>query len=199
MSHRRRKKRRPNTPPEIPARPQKKIRSWTLPTVLGLALGVLGAVGIVELRPQPTALPQPPGLEKSQPFSVPFRIENSGYLSFDVEDVFLYVKAVTLSHVKLYGAVVNKDDWNHFELNRGDSRTISCNVVKSYNMPATADIIIVLDIRPFWWFPWSSRRYFRFVGAHKDRWQWLAQPSAPVQADADKSIRAYGRIEPWSP
>ena len=97
MSRKRRKERKPHTPPEKQTPPPAKTRTWTLPTVLGLILGVFGSVGIIELRPQITVSPQEP-IEKSNPFSVPFRIDNTGYLAFHVDHVFAYASKIKVGN-----------------------------------------------------------------------------------------------------
>jgi hypothetical protein len=69
---------------------QGKIRAWTLPTILGLAMGVVGSIGVVELRPQITVLPQC-ALKSGPPFSIPFRISNTGYFAFTVVAAHCYI------------------------------------------------------------------------------------------------------------
>jgi hypothetical protein len=56
--------------------------------ILGAVLAVLGALRIVSLRPQITVTPQEP-LTSGDVFSVPFRITNTGYLSFYVPQILL--------------------------------------------------------------------------------------------------------------
>jgi hypothetical protein len=158
----------------------------------------LGAVlGIVELRPQVTVSPQE-AIEKSQPFSVPFRIQNSGYLSFHVEHLFVYANEIKVGGSTFHKATFHEPDWNNFDLGRAESRAIVCNLVHAPIVPSTADIAFVMDIRPFYLFPHSFRRYFRFTGAYVDNWQWLAQPSQPIQADADREIEDHMRKIPSS-
>jgi len=197
MSRKRRKQRQPHMPPKRQIVPPAKIRIWSMPTVLGLILGVVGAMGIIELRPQVTVLPQEP-IEKSQPFSVPFRIENSGYLSFYVDNVFCYASKIKVGSVNVERSTVHWRDWNNFELGRGESKTIVPNLVYAPNFPSTADIAIVMDVRPFYRFPWSFRRYFRFTGAYVDNWQWLAQPVGPIKNGADEAIEDHMRKIPSS-
>lgn len=168
----------------------RKMGAWTLPMILSLLVSAVGAVGIIELRPQ-LAVSAQQEIQKSDPFSAPFRIDNSGYLSFYVDHVFVYV-----GEAKIGGATFGRDlyhqpDWEKFELGRGESRTILINLVRVSGVPHSADIAIVVDVRPFHWFPWSFRRYFRFTGAYIDNWQWLAQPSGPIREDADGSIDKF--------
>ena len=184
-------------PPEKQIVPSAKTRTWKLSTVLSLILGALGAVGIIELRPQVTVLPQE-SIEKSQPFSVPFRIDNSGYLSFHVDHVFGYGHKIKVGGMTIEQGTLHQPDWNNFELGRGESKTIITNWVHAPIVPSAADVAIVVDVRPFRWFPWSFRRYFRFTGAYVDNWQWLAQPPGPIQKDADRQIEDHMRHIPSS-
>ena len=92
---------------------------------------------------------------------------------------------------------LHQPDWNNFELGRGESKTIITNWVHAPIVPSAADVAIVVDVRPFRWFPWSFRRYFRFTGAYVDNWQWLKQPCAEMEAEAnqeiDKAMKRLGR------
>jgi hypothetical protein len=176
-------------PPEKPAAPTAKRHDWSIPTVLSLILGAVGALTIIELKPQIVVPPQE-AIEKSQPFSVPFRIENSGYLSFHVNRVLCYVDKIQAGGITLGHGSTHEPDWDNFDLERGEGKTVFCRIIHSGNVPNTADIAIVLDERPFRRFPRSFRRYFRFTGAYVDNWQWLAQPSAPIQKDIDRQIDA---------
>jgi AraC-like DNA-binding protein len=187
-------------PPEMPAPQHAKIRTWTLPTILGIIIGIVGALGVVELRPQISVSPQEP-IEKLQPFSVPFRIDNTGYLSFYVDRVFCYLNSVEVEHVSIQKGTLHDPSWNRFDLDRGDPKTIICNLQNQINplgLPKAADIAIVIDYRPSEHFPKSFRKYFRFTGAYVDNWQWLAQPSSPIQADADKEIEEHMKQIPSS-
>ena len=63
-----------------------KKHNWSTPTVLGLLLGVLGLVGLIELRPQIEVSPLEE-LRKEDAFSIPFRIHNTGYISIHIQQV----------------------------------------------------------------------------------------------------------------
>ncbi len=175
---------------ETSPHPHGKARTWTLPTILGLILGALGLLGLVELRPQMTVSPQEP-LNKSQPFSVPFRISNTGYFSFHVFLVVCYIHEVefpgTTGPITFSGSTVHQGGWEGGTLERGDSQTVICNLANA--IPKKADIAIVIDYAALF-IPdvLKSRRYFRFVGAFGDNWQWLPQPSGDIQAQADESV-----------
>jgi hypothetical protein len=147
-----------------------------------------------------TVSPQEP-MEKSQPFSIPFRIDNSGYFSFYVDHVFCYLNSVKGEHVTVSKGTLHDPSWNRFDLERGEPKTVICNLqdqIKPLGLPKAADIAIVVDYRPFQHFPRSFRRYARFTGAYVDNWQWLGQPSGPIQADADKEIEEHMQQIPSS-
>jgi hypothetical protein len=154
-------------------------------------------VGIIELRPQITVSPQEP-IEKSNPFSVPFRIDNTGYLAFHVDHVFAYASKIEVGNTNIERATYDLPDWNNFDLGRAESKTVVPRFAHALNVPATADIAIAIDVRPLRWFPRSYRRYFRFTGAYIDTWQWLAEPPAPIQSAADRQIEAHMRQFPSS-
>jgi hypothetical protein len=65
-----------------------KTKNWTLPAVLGLTVSVVGAVGVIELRPQLAMSPQGQ-LATTQPFTAPFELTNAGYLGVHVENVIV--------------------------------------------------------------------------------------------------------------
>jgi hypothetical protein len=204
MSRKHRNQRRQGMPPKMAATQHGKPRTWTLPTILGIAIGIVGALGVIELRPQLSVAPLE-AIEKTQPFSIPFRIDNSGYLSLYVDHVFCYLHKVRASDPRLIVSIdkgtFHDPTWNRFELDRAESKTIICNLanqIKPLAIPSDADITIVIDYRPFKQFPHSFRRYFRFTVGYVDNWQWLAQPSGPIQTDADRQIEDHMRQIPGS-
>jgi hypothetical protein len=152
----------------------RKNKLWTVPTVLGLVLGVLGAVGIIELRPQVMMSPLEQ-IDKSQPFSAPFRITNTGYFSFHVDRVVCNDLKVQIERFAVEDSAFLMSD--NFDLERGVSRTVFCRIatVGPGVSVTAADIAISVDISPFAWFP-SHRRQFHFIGTRGDNWQWLEQP-----------------------
>ena len=169
-----------------------KNKTWTIPAVLGLILGILGAVGIIELRPQITVSPEEQ-IEKSQPFSAPFRILNSGYLSVRVDHIYCYAKEVVAGPVSVGPATFESEGWKDFELERGEPKTVICRILRTNSEITKADIAIVVDVQPFSWICWIPRRYFRFVGAHVDIWRWTGQPAAPIKKEADEAISKIKR------
>ncbi len=190
MSRKRPKERKPHTLPEKTIGPPAKARIWSTPTVLSLILGVVGALGVVELRPQIAVSPQEP-IDKSQPFSVPFRIDNVGYLSFYVEHVSCYINKIKgLAIPRLTRDTFYFPDWDGIVLDRGGGGTLICYFLRSTNVPNDADLAIVIDYRPYKQIAFgSNRKYFRFKGAYIDNWQWLRQPSADIEADIDNMIK----------
>ena len=169
-----------------------KIRTWTPPTVLGLILGVLGSMGVVELRPQMAVVPQCEPLKKGLPFSIPFKITNIGYFSFKVVTAHCYFH--TMFGITPQGAKIDMkrgtlhdNTWDNLFLERGESKTFTCEIQQLPPIvPSQADIAIVIDYNAAV-YP-TARSYFRFVGASGDNWQWLAQPSREIQKDADKWV-----------
>jgi hypothetical protein len=154
-------------------------------------------MGVIELRPQIGVSPQEP-IEKSQPFSVPFPIQNTGYFSFWLEHAFCYSSEVKVGGITIDKGTFHMPGWNHHDIDRGEAETITCNLVKAPTMPASADIAVVVDYRPWKSFPLTFRKYFRFIGAYADNWQWLKQPSEPIQRDADTEIEDHMKQIPSS-
>lgn len=151
-------------------RQKKKTRIWTTPAVLSILIGLVGALGVIELRPQLVVSPQAE-LVTNQPFSCPFEITNTGYLGFHVDRVAAIIKSVELPIGVITDGVWQPQDWKNFELDRGGSKTI---LVTLANMPPKkADIVIGLD---YTYFGVRGRRFFRFQGIHMERWAWSKQP-----------------------
>lgn len=179
-------------PPETTQPHHVKIRTWTLPTVLGLTLGVVGSVGVVELRPQMAVVPQCDPLKKGQPFSIPFRITNVGYFSFKVVTAHCYFHAMfgtTLQggKIDMKRGTLHDKTWDNLFLGRGESKTLTCEIQQLPPIvPSQADIAVVIDYNATV-YP-TARSYFRFIGASGDNWQWLAQPSREIQKDADRQV-----------
>jgi hypothetical protein len=108
---------------------------------------------------------------------------------------------VKAERVRVDKGTFHDPGWNRFELDRGESKTIIVNLydqIKPLGRPTAADIVVVIDYRPFAYFPHLFRSYFRFTGAYIDNWQWLAQPSGPIQADADAAIEDHMKQIPRS-
>src|SRR5690242_8286284 len=114
--------------------PRGKIPIWTLPNILSLLIGIVGTAGIVELRPQMAVVPQCEPLKKGQPFSIPFKISNTGYFSFDVSSVHCYFakmegKAIDQNLVvHLERATLHDKAWDHRRLERAEGQTLMCEV-----------------------------------------------------------------------
>lgn len=167
--------------------PKKPVREAIL-----IILAVAGALGIIALRPQILITAKHP-LSNSDAFSVPFQIENTGYLSFFVSDVFVFVhKADFPRHVLHSDNISNSRSWNDFTLNRGEAKTIEQEIVKG--IPNKADILVAVDYKPESWFPVSFRKYFRFVFVHRQDWTWYKEPSSDLQSEADPKINAFLRF-----
>jgi len=177
-----------------------KTRSWKLASFLSLGLGVLGAVGVIELRPQISVSPQEP-IEKSQPFSVPFQIENTGYFPFWLQRPFCFLnEAHDSGNWSASHFTAHQPWWNRHIIDRGEAETIVCGFLHTTPALSTtnADIAVVVDYRPWRFFPWTFRRYFRFQGQYIDNWQWTKQPSDPIQDAADNEISAHMKEHPES-
>ncbi len=168
-------------------RPKKKKAKtiWSLPTVFGL---VLTAVGLISLRPQITVSSQEQ-LTKGEMFSSPFRVENAGYLGFHIMQLTCYIHEIRYPLNMMFSneVLVNEQPPDVF-LERQESETIQCPYLSGQMpTPERADVVIVVDYRPLL-IPWTFRRYFRFIGASGDTWQWLSEPASQVKNDVDNTL-----------
>jgi hypothetical protein len=179
MSRKRKKRRKKRKPSEKLMPPQEKIRTWTLPTVLGLIVTVVGALGVVELRPQMNASPQPERAT-NQPFSAPFEITNTGYLGFHVENVVVIFPIVEYEGVNFHNAMIGNVDWDNFDLNRGATKTIFPYFANG--RPKKATIVIAVDYK---YFCVKQRWLFKFDGTYIDNWQWSKQP---IRAEDEEGL-----------
>jgi hypothetical protein len=189
MSGKRRPRHRLNKPFGSTPRPREKARVWTMPTVLGLVLGALGLVALVELRTQIGIEPLAP-LQTSQPFAVPFRVHNAGYLSFQIKRVFVFVNELSGNGLFVWDQSFRMRKWEEAVLGSGDDVSMEWDLYQG-PVPQKADIIFVVDYRPFG-VPITLRKCFRFVGAYGNRWQWLHEPiDGIIQRRIDASIAEH--------
>jgi hypothetical protein len=170
------------------AEKQAQTRGGMRIAVISLLLTVVSLVGLIALRPQMSMSPLEP-LRTSQPFSVPFRFQNTGLLSFGVDSVYLYLHRLEKGGLDIREGIARMKGWDQpFVLQAGEASSIVAEVANF--VPDEGDMVIVIDYRKF---GFSSRRYFRFRGAAGDNWQWLQQPSAEIEADAGRAVDDYHR------
>jgi hypothetical protein len=175
MSSKRHKKRKaPTAVPKAPSLPIKP-RALTLSGVLGLILTAVGALGVVELRPQLSVAPQEQ-LAVGQPFSAPFEITNTGYLRIHIENVIVVFHTVEVQGSTFEDATTGNLTWDNFDLDRGKSKTILPYFTNG--MPTKADVIIAIDYK-FLGKKW--RTFSRFQGMHMDKWAWSKQPVGELE------------------
>jgi hypothetical protein len=158
--------------------------AWSI-TVLSLAT-TLGTAAI-QLGAQIRVSPQEP-IERSQPFSIPFRIENTGYLPFDVDHVYCYARKIRIGTISIIGALERSDGWDSFTLNAGESKAIVFRFVEVPAPPDEADIAVVVEYKLAWGLLRPRRKIFRFTGARVDNWQWLPQPSGDIESEVNSAI-----------
>ena len=162
--------------------------------ILMLVIGLLGLAGLIAFRPLLEVSPSNP-IDPRQPFSVPFKITNTGLLAIRDVTIYCYIHRVEVGPLMVTNCVVGQPDWNINKLDRGESKTIICRLVQAPTMPSDADIAIVVDHKAFG-VPFKVlRRVFRFIGQYGATWQWLPQPSADIQS----SVRVYVPYQPFRP
>jgi len=183
MSHKRRHRPKvKNAAADAPTSLETKPKKWTTPTVLGLVLGAVGALGVVELRPQLTVVSQEE-LATDQPFSTPFEITNTGYLSLHIDNVIMIYHKVEYSGINITDAKVGSKDWDNFDLERGGSKTIFANFANG--QPTKADIVMAIDYK-FLGKRW--RWLYRFVGLHIQKWRWAKEPLGNLESFINDSV-----------
>jgi hypothetical protein len=182
MPNKRRRKRRSGMNTEKPlASSSTKTRSWTVPTVLGLTLSVVGALGVIELRPQLSMSAQEQ-LATNAPFSAPFELTNTGYLSVHIEHVIAIAHRIEFGNdAVMKDEVWTNIDWSNFDLIRGGSKTFFPRFANF--RPRRADMVFVVDYR---FLGKSWRWFFRFQGDYIDNWHWSKQPIGDLEPSIDK-------------
>jgi hypothetical protein len=158
--------------------------------IAGLVIGIVGLAGLISLWPSLSIEPLAP-IDSKQPFSVPFKVTNSGYLPIKDLEPFCYVHSVKVGGHTFTANLMTNKNWATAHLERGESITIVSNFIHSDVMPAEADIAIAVDYKP-WGMPFKTMRAVsRFVGHFGLTWQWFKQASKPIRQDVDKSIAGY--------
>src|SRR5262249_16331710 len=101
-------------------------------------------------------------LEEQQPFSAPFHLTNTGYLGLHIDRIYCGVNHLEDTHSNTTDNVwTNRDEWNHFDLDRGETKTVLCHMSIPASDIKEADIEFRVDYT-FLWMKWH--RDFRFVG-----------------------------------
>jgi hypothetical protein len=162
-------------------------KSWE---AVGLLVGIVGL--LLAVKPRLEASPQYPMLRNSQPFTVPFRLSNTGFLPMHIDGVACYLSRVEGTSYVLGDLVVYEAGWGDRELPGGESETVQCRIgISEY--PQRADIAVVV-LYHNWGMPSLEMHYFRFVGSGPgDNWQWLQQPSAEIEAASQARISQWKR------
>src|SRR5258706_14232302 len=108
-------------------------------TILGL---LLTAAGLIALRPSLLVSPSD-AIDRAQPFSVPFKITNAGFLAVNKVAICCYVHRVEVGPMVVTSSLISNPDWNVNTLDRGESKTVICSLVNA--MRTMPDIAIVID------------------------------------------------------
>jgi hypothetical protein len=119
----------------------------------------------------------------TRPFSAPFEITNTGYLTVHIDNVVVIFSTVEYESGPTFtDASVGNKGWDNFDLSRGGTKTIlpyfSNGALKK------ADVVIAIDYR-FLWRKW--RWFFRFQGIHIENWQWTKQLVGDLEAPLNKT------------
>ena len=171
--------------------PNERWKIGNLLAIVSLVLSAIGAIAIIELRPQVEVLPMAE-TENSQPFSAPFRIHNGGYLSFYLKRAFCFESDLKNEMTeKGNGKIANVS--TGVDLNRWLGSSHDAAVMCGFHIlprVTNADMTIVVDYSP-WGLSrfFTSREHFRFTGVYVDNWQWIEVDPAPTEKEVDDQIR----------
>jgi hypothetical protein len=162
--------------------------------IIGALVGVIGmTIGLIELRPQFAVTTVNPPFEP-QPYLIPLKITNTGYLS---EEISLtgYLEDYKTDSMSLGKMLIIKKAgaWHGGVLGRGESQSIVLELLKGFGEPEYADMALVVDYKTFG-FP--SRDVFRFQGVYSKKnasggWYWLAEPSSGIRKNVDDTMRRF--------
>lgn len=104
-------------------RPKKKTSVWTIPTVLGLVLTAVGALGVITLQPQLSVSPLDQ-LISGEPFFAPFEITNTGYIGIHIDYVTVIFPRVEFDGTVVTNGSTNDRLFDDFDLGQGGTATI---------------------------------------------------------------------------
>lgn len=167
--------------------PIERWKTGNLLAIVSLVLSAIGAIAIIELRPQIEVLPMAE-TENSQPFSAPFRIHNAGYLSFDLKRVICFESKIEGFQGNVTGTMIVKDFPTGTEVEKGHNETVKCGIAHITPPITGADLTIAVDYSQ-WPIPHTWRKHYRFTGDYVDNWQWLEVSPAQTQKEVDDRIR----------
>lgn len=154
-------------------------------TILGVALGLISLITLIELFPRPTASYSPP-TDPARLLSSRFTISNDGYLR--LSDVFA-ICYIETGHVvggaTILGSAIRAVSPGNATLSPGDALTVPCEspgMALTSNPVRDADLAIVASYRP-WPFTFIRRRkFFRFVSRRNgETISWDRQPVSVLE------------------
>lgn len=161
---------------------------WNIEMALSILGIAIGAAGLISLWPsistEPLPLPDP-----AQPFLVPFKVTNSGYLPIRDLRGHCYIDKLKVGDLNVENSVLS--GWEADYLARGESMTMMVDLTDSQvgPAPAEADIAIVVDYKPLLIPFVCLRGISRFIGHHGDTWQWFQQTSAGLKQRIRASLQ----------
>ncbi len=125
-------------------------------------------------------------------------MENKGYSSLYIQRAFFCVRNARVKHIDVTNSVISSDSWGNLVLGRGEGLPISAHFLESGTVPDEADIVLVVDSKPWQFLLKVERMYFRFTrfeGPYRGVWTWLKQPSGDVEAEVDEQIERWKKSQ----
>jgi hypothetical protein len=162
-------------------------------TILGLIIGSISLITVIELFPRLSATPTAPFDHGSQFAS--FQVSNDGYLRVGDVEVGCFIWRARMFNADFQNVLTNSTLLPKLDqLNVGDSYTIDCrNLV--YGPPQTIqrlDLAIFVHYRPWPW-PFSlirRTRVFRFTASPGvNGMNWYKQPPEPLLDDLNQALK----------
>lgn len=162
-------------------------------TILGLVIGAISLITVIELFPRLSASPTAPFDLGSQFAS--FQISNDGYLPVSDLKFGCFIWKAKIMGTAFERVTTNSSLYPTLpKLNVGDSYTIDCRHL-IYGPPQTIqslDMAIFLHYRPWPW-PFSlirRTRVFRFTASPgANSMNWYKQPPQPLWDDLNEALK----------
>jgi hypothetical protein len=136
---------------------------WNLHTVGAILGTLLSIVGLIALRPQLNVSIDEP-LSSAQPYSPVFRITNTGLTALRDIVPYCYADSIETGASKFFKVLLAHNEWTVPVLDRGETKTIVCNMLQTDVEPTRFDIALVMEYSMYGIPIYKGHRAFRWVG-----------------------------------
>jgi hypothetical protein len=190
----------PKSPPTVPAASKRQAQIWTK---LGIGIGLISLITLIELFPRLSASGSSPLDPNDQLSSSRFTVTNDGYVRLTDVMSACFLREVTEGNVHFRGSMARIVQPPENKLGADESFTVPCTterMIKS-TTPLTitqADLAIAVYYRPWPLTFLRGHKLLRLVARTGKQGEvvWDRQPAAPLEEDYDAFIRAHGGTFP---